>query len=249
MQYQKVMEGLGYSAKEAKVYLASLALGESHIADIAKKTKLPRSTVQLVANNLRTQGLMDFYTMKRHTYWVAQNPERLLLELKNKEELFKEVLPRLIQIRQKSWRNFRTKQRPSGDIGPIRIIADEAMQAVLIADEEERIQYVNTAWEKEFGYSLKEVKGKRPNILQSGKTPPRVYKKMWRLLKDGKIFQSDEVIDCRKNGTQFNLRTTIFPIEHQGSKLYVQILDDRKKVDTVTQLYKDFTTSFEYAYS
>jgi len=37
MQYQKVIEQLGYSPREAKVYLASLRLGEAHISDIAEK--------------------------------------------------------------------------------------------------------------------------------------------------------------------------------------------------------------------
>jgi len=52
MQNQKVLEQLGYSANEAKVYLTSLAMGEAHVSDIAEKAKIPRSTVQVIVERL-----------------------------------------------------------------------------------------------------------------------------------------------------------------------------------------------------
>lgn len=37
MQTQKIIEQLGYSSKEAKVYLVALSLGDCHVSDISKK--------------------------------------------------------------------------------------------------------------------------------------------------------------------------------------------------------------------
>jgi len=38
MQYRKVIEQLGYSPKEAKVYMTALRLGEALVSDIAQKS-------------------------------------------------------------------------------------------------------------------------------------------------------------------------------------------------------------------
>lgn len=98
MQIQKVIEQLGFSAKEAKVYLAALHLGESHISDIAAKVNMPRSSVQMIVDTLHKEGLMNFYVMRRYKYWVAESPERLLANLKKREEIMREALPALLAI-------------------------------------------------------------------------------------------------------------------------------------------------------
>ena len=102
MQNQKVIEQLGYSPKEAKVYLASLSLGEAHISDIADKAKIPRSTAQVIVDRLQKDGLMNFYVMRRYKYWVAEKPERLLDMLKQREAIIETALPKLVAIRQES---------------------------------------------------------------------------------------------------------------------------------------------------
>jgi PAS domain S-box-containing protein len=101
---------------------------------------------------------------------------------------------------------------------------------------------VNRAWENQFGYSLKEVRGENPRILKSGKTPDNVYKKMWSALKGDRMFQTDEIIDKRKDGTFFNLLTTLFPVKHDGLLFYVQILDDISEKKRVENLRQKFTS-------
>jgi PAS domain S-box-containing protein len=124
--------------------------------------------------------------------------------------------------------------------GLFQVLADSSPQPLLIANEKIEIQYVNAAWEKQFGYTLEEVRGQNPRMLQSGKTPREVYERMWKTLKAGQPFQSDEIIDKKKDGKFFNLLTTIFPMR-QGEKLhYVQILDDITKRKRVEAMRKNF---------
>jgi PAS domain S-box-containing protein len=121
-----------------------------------------------------------------------------------------------------------------------RILSDQSPRPMLIANENVEIEYVNAAWEKQFGYLLEEVRGKNPRILQSGKTPRLVYEKMWKTLRAGRIFKSDEIIDRKKNGTFFNLFTTTFPIRSENSLHYIQILDDITKAKRVEEFRKHF---------
>ena len=121
-----------------------------------------------------------------------------------------------------------------------KILADRSPQPLLIVNEKIEIEYVNAAWEKQFGYALSDVRGKNPRVLHSGRTPPEVYQKMWKKLRLGKIFQSDEIVDRRKNGSHFNLLTTVFPMKSSGRLHFVQILDDitrRKRVEKLRKLF------------
>ncbi len=243
MQIQKVIEQLGFTGKEAKIYLAALHLGESHISDIADKVKMPRSSVQTIVDKLQKEGLMNFFVMKRYKYWVAENPEKLLKNLRKREELIQEALPELVAIKQAN--GTKRKSMDSSTIGMFRILADGSQQPVLITNDRAEIQYVNSAWEKQFGYDLKEVKGQNPRILQSGKTPQEVHEKMWKVLKSEKMFQSDEIIDKKKTGEFFNLLTTILPLRHQGRLFYIQMLDDITERKRVEALRKKFTSTFK----
>lgn len=240
MQIQKVIEQLGFSAKEARVYLAALHLGESHISDIADKIKMPRSSVQVIVDKLHKEGLMNFYVMRRYKYWIAENPERLLHNLKKREEIMREAMPSLIAIKKSNWGKRDKKADIDADFGVFRMMADSSQQPILITNEEVEIAYVNKAWEEQLGYALAEIKGENPRILQSGKTPSEVYERMWKALRTEKMFQSDKVIDKKKDGTFFNLLTTIFSLRHNNRLFYIQILDDiteRKRVDELRQKF------------
>jgi PAS domain S-box-containing protein len=224
-QLQKVIESLGYSPNEAKVYLATLSLGECHVSDIAARCKLPRTSVQLIVDTLHRDGLMNFYVQRRYKYWVAENPERLLANFQKREEAMREALPTLSALRSKSLRTNKKKHSDNA-IQLFRMLADSSAQPVLIANEHVEIEYVNAVWERQFGYSLEEVRGENPRILQSGKTPREVYSRMWEALKIGTLFQSEDIVDRRKDGSFFNLLTTIFPLTHEGKRYYIQILAD-----------------------
>lgn len=106
MRPQYVIEKLGYSHKEAKVYLAALSLGEAHVSDIAKQANLPRSTAQVIIDRLHQDGLINFYVMRRYKYWVAENPEKLLEIIKKQEVTVREALPKLTEIKQAGRQRF-----------------------------------------------------------------------------------------------------------------------------------------------
>ncbi len=239
-QIQKVIEHLGFSEKEAKVYLVALGLGECHVSDIATYMKLPRTSVQIILDRLHKKGLMNFYIICRYKYWVAEDPKRLLFNVQSFEEEIKKALPKLLALKKQKQKK-KNRQQYELSLNLFHTLADTLIQPVLIANGDVEIEYVNTAWEKQFGYVLDEVKGFNPRILQSGKTHPDVYKSMWKNLNAEKMFQSNELIDMRKDGTCFNLLTTIFPTRHNGNIFFIQIFDSIDESQRVGVLKEKFT--------
>src|SRR3989338_6412357 len=82
----KILEDLGLSEKEAKVYLASLELGESAPAEIAKHAGINRDTTYVIAEKLVKDGLMSQLEKDKKTYFMAENPEQLLRLLRKQEQ-------------------------------------------------------------------------------------------------------------------------------------------------------------------
>ena len=194
MQYQKVIEQLGYSPKEAKVYMTSLRLGEAHISDLAKKVGMARNTVQAIVDTLHADGLMSYYVVRRYKYWSIEHPERLLNSLQKRVEIVREAVPSLIEMRSQARKKV-AKKNSKHSLTMIRAWADSAEQPMLVTDTNANILYVNTLWEKQFGYVLEEVLGKNTKMLASGKTPKHVHQAMWESLDTGNLFQTDEVVD------------------------------------------------------
>jgi len=99
---EKDITKLGLSDKEAKIYLASLELGPSPVQIISQKSKVNRATTYVIIDSLMEMGLMSTYDEGKKTYFVAEQPERLLDFLKNEKsvvekklELLQEKMPEL----------------------------------------------------------------------------------------------------------------------------------------------------------
>ena len=72
-------------------------------------------------------------------------------------------------------------------------------EAMLIADNKNRIVNINTAFTRQTGFSLDDVIGKNPKILSSGNTPLLTYQELWKALEENSFWQG-ELWDKKKNG-------------------------------------------------
>jgi sugar-specific transcriptional regulator TrmB len=99
---EQALERLGHSHKEIQIYLTLLQMGEGTVSEIARQTKLPRSTTQLVVTELQKKGLISLGFKREHQVWVAENPTRFLTALHDKEVMVRKLLPELQQIRRQS---------------------------------------------------------------------------------------------------------------------------------------------------
>lgn len=102
-----------------------------------------------------------------------------------------------------------------------------ADEGVIITDASARIIDVNEAFCKTTGYSKREVIGKNPNILQSGKQSRPFYQQMWKTLQQ-KGKWSGSLWNKKKSGELFAEQLTIVAIHNQQGVIeqYVAVFKD-----------------------
>ena len=95
MEIAEVLEKIGLNEKEAKVYLALLELGTASAYGIAPKANLKRPITYIVLESLMQKGLVTRVPQVRKALYVAEDPNKLLGEVRHKEELLKRFMPSL----------------------------------------------------------------------------------------------------------------------------------------------------------
>lgn len=98
----EVLEELGLSEAESKVYLALLETGSTLAGLIIKKTGLHRGTTYQILQRLKEKGLVSSVIKGKKQYFEAVNPERLMDVFKEREERLQQILPRLKAISETS---------------------------------------------------------------------------------------------------------------------------------------------------
>ncbi len=94
----RILEELGLSNAEAKVYVALLELGPSKTGRIIDKSKLQSSTVYHILGSLIEKGLVSYIMKGKQKHFQAGKPETFLNYLDEKKKKFQGVLPQLKQL-------------------------------------------------------------------------------------------------------------------------------------------------------
>ena len=92
---EKVLQELGLTENEAKVYLFLLENGPSNITEITNKTPIHRINVYDILKRLLEKGIVSFTIEGKKKFYSATDPDYFLKILKEKEILFKKILPTL----------------------------------------------------------------------------------------------------------------------------------------------------------
>src|SRR3989344_4770285 len=95
MRVETILERLGFSTNEARVYLASLESGPASAQDIAKKAGLRRTTTYSVLSYLVERGVVGRTKIKNKTRFLAEPPGRLLNLIGELQSHIKKALPEL----------------------------------------------------------------------------------------------------------------------------------------------------------
>jgi len=98
MDLIKDLQNLGLTAQQAKVYLSCLQLGRDTVLNIAKHADLKRPTVYLMLDDLAKKGLVTLTKKTNTTLYKAEEPSRLLSQVKMQEEIAKSIIPSLKAI-------------------------------------------------------------------------------------------------------------------------------------------------------
>lgn len=118
---------------------------------------------------------------------------------------------------------------------------DQSPNTIVITDLDANIEYANSTFTKVTGYSLDEVMGKNPRVLQSGNTPKATYVDMWAHLTAGEEWRG-ELINRRKDGSEYIESAMISPVRQADGKIthYLAIKQDitskRRDEERIQQL-------------
>src|SRR3989338_477507 len=93
-----LLKDLGLTDHEVTIFLDLLKSGSSLASEITKRTQLNRSYVYERLQRLMERGLVSVIVKNKKKSFQAASPERLLLILKERELLLKELIPKLLQM-------------------------------------------------------------------------------------------------------------------------------------------------------
>ncbi|MBN1658098.1 MAG: PAS domain S-box protein [Anaerolineae bacterium] len=131
---------------------------------------------------------------------------------------------------------WRVAQQASGALARARLeetrqllnaAVEQAAETVMITDTQDKILYVNPAFERISGYSRDEVLGQSPSFLESGKHDAAFYQHLWETIRAGRVWQG-RFINRKKDGSLFAEEATITPVRNRAGKIanYVTVKRD-----------------------
>ncbi len=136
-----------------------------------------------------------------HEYWFLANITRL-----NDKEVF--------------WvaRDITTRKQAEDALRLQSTALDTAANAVVLAEPDGRITWVNPAFTEQTGYTFEEAIGQTPRLFKSGLHDQEFYKKLWGTILGGNAWHG-EVTNRHKNGELFIIQQTITPVRNDRGEI------------------------------
>ncbi len=128
--FEKYLKQIGLSEKEAEVYLFLLQGDGFSILDIAKKTKINRTTIYPVIKSLSEKGLVSETTTNTKTHYIAESPDRLETYIERQKILLEENSKRIKDIIPQ----LKSTQREMGERPVVKYF--EGREGVMTASED-----------------------------------------------------------------------------------------------------------------
>ena len=108
-------------------------------------------------------------------------------------------------------RDITRRKMDEEEMKKLSLAVEQTTDWVFITNREGVIEYSNNIVESITGFTKKEIIGRKPNIIKSGKHDPAFYKALWDTVLSGKTFRSI-FINRKKNGELFYLDNSITPL-------------------------------------
>lgn len=186
--FEKYLQDIGLSDKEAQVYLALLQVDHDSVLDISKKTKINRTTIYPILESLAKKGLISEIKVDSKVRYQAEPPERLETFVEQQKIVLQEQAHRLQDIIPQ----LKSIQRESGERPIVKVY--EGREGIISSLE----AYFNNLPESGVSYSiyskdlLDEVfsSDERKKFLNIRKTKKSISKAVYTR-KEGEIPKSD----------------------------------------------------------
>ena len=120
-------------------------------------------------------------------------------------------------------------------------ITEQAVEAIMVTNPAGKIQYVNPAFEKLFGYSKKEILEKTPEFLYNGNDDRFDYDKVMQIVRSGKIWKG-RLLNKNKSGDVMEAEATFSPVIDQNGNI-INFITVEKDITELRRLEKQLQQS------
>jgi PAS domain S-box-containing protein len=115
-------------------------------------------------------------------------------------------------------RDITERTRAEEQVRKLSEAVEQSPASIVITDLGGAIEYVNPSFTELTGYAMSEVRGQNPRVLQSGLTPPEVYRELWAAIAAGERWHG-EFCNRKKSGELFWESASISPIRDAAGQV------------------------------
>ncbi len=98
-------------------------------------------------------------------------------------------------------------------------ITERLSDSILVTNNNFEITYINKAFEKLYGYSLAELKGKTPDILNAEPAKEKIQQELYETVARGETFLG-ESLNKKKDGSEFYCEYKVMPLKNKDNEIY-----------------------------
>ncbi len=207
---KNVLEDDGFTVEIANDGKNAINLSQNNRYDIALVDfELPDiSSTEFVNNLVSISPSIEFIHITAHA-----SKDNTIESVKQESIIPYELKP-LDMDRLLSVLNQVAKRRKAeGEIQKLTHALEFSPTTIVITDEKGRIEYANPRFAQLTGYSLEEVIAVKSHILNSGKTSPKLFKELWKTIKNGNEWKG-EFCSRKKNGKLYWESASISPVKN-----------------------------------
>jgi len=104
----------------------------------------------------------------------------------------------------------------------LSLITEYTTDAILVTDTDFIITYLNKSFEKLFGYSLEDLKGKTPDSLNVEPMSIQIQQELYETVASGKEYIGESQ-NRRKDGSTFICEYKTMPLKNQSGQIYAYV--------------------------
>lgn len=101
MQYAKILQKIGLSERESRIYIDLLENNISTISDIARRTTLHRPVIYQTLPLLEESGLVSRNLRGKRLYYMAESPNKLRTIMENLAKGFETTISDLEEMHER----------------------------------------------------------------------------------------------------------------------------------------------------
>ncbi len=126
-----------------------------------------------------------------------------------------------------SVRDISERRRAELEMRKLSRVVEQSPSSVIITDLTGAIEYVNPRFTEVSGYTLAEVRGKKPSLLKSGLVADAVYAELWQAIVAGRVWEG-ELVNRKKTGETHVEHVLVSPVNDSYGRAthYVALKDD-----------------------